>query len=483
MQKRILSLLLAAWMLIPLAACTKSEKPDADTGKANPKTSDSDSADSEAETEPVDTGIADSLETVNFDGEPYVIFGTDRTTGMVTAETLDDDSTMIQQAQYKAREAVQERFNCKISYVEPGGDDEAYALFQSLHSSGDTSYAVGFARDSLMISVMTSGLSMNLTNVSQFDFDAPWWTNSTEVLAIGDQRRIASSFLSYTCLYYARMVVINKGMAADLNLEIPYEKVFAGEWYLDDMIALASSASSDLNGDGIWDGDDRYGWANARDLLYTFQSSLGINFIIKDENNNPMYNNCVDRAEVYLQKMTSLLDNHVMYTDNAGYGNGMLANGGTLMCYCNLREVCNDPLYSSDIVYGFLPAPKLDETQEDYITSATDVFWAIPLITTSRADFIGTITEALQCQHYNLVRPAFFETTMKIRLSDAPEDAQVLDIIPRTLTIDLDYVHGVNMNSLFYTSSLTKLASQAKRAEGAIMKKVDNLITRTQNLP
>jgi hypothetical protein len=288
-------------------------------------------------------------------------------------------------------------------------------------------------------------------------------------------------------MYYVRVLVANKAVAADFNLTLPYEKVFAGDWYLDDLIEMCAAATADTNGDGRMTDEDNWGLAYVKGNLYTFQNSLGIDVFHKDADNMPYLDFDLDVAQGYLEKMEKLLENSA-FNDPAGdYGAHFFSDGRALFCYCNLREVCNI-IRNTDLSYGFIPAPKLDENQKEYITSATDAYWCVPTSAAARADMIGTVTEALSCQHYNHVRPAFYETTMKGKLADAPEDTAVLNMIPATMSIDFGYAYYQvitampTLRDLTNTTTSGKLASTYKKLSAALEKQLAATVEKYENL-
>lgn len=480
-SKRFLALMLA--MLLGssvLFSCAS------DAGEKNAETSAA--AETAAETDPAQTEPElpmDDLADADFEGASYIIGGTAaRTTTAITSAELTGE--VINDAQYNSARAVEDRFNVKISYEDLGVDDAATnTVIKGLVSGNDDTYSVVFNVDTEQMNLALAGHFINLKDVEQFNFDKPWWIDSTDTIGVGDKAYVASSYLSYFCLYYIRVLVMNKDMAADLGIEIPYEQVFEGNWYLDDLIELASIATIDLNGDGKMTADDRYGLSY--EVLYTMQSSMGIEIIDKDADNIPYLAFDVDRAGTYLAKIEELCDNYGFY--EVGYGATMFANGQSLFSYCNLREVCN-VIRDSEIRYGYLPCPKLDELQEDYMTVATDVYWGIPVSVAGKLDMAGTVTEALSCQHYNNVRPAFFETTMKSKLSGDENDMKVLDLVAERLSIDFAFAHQKNLGNITSLDDLYRdgiksgsLVSRYESFKGAIETKLANLIEVFEELP
>ncbi|MBR4960498.1 MAG: hypothetical protein IKY52_06350 [Clostridia bacterium] len=471
----MLSLLLSTSVLLSCAADKTEEAPDTD-------------ASAQTENTPAETGPAlpmDDLGDADFEGASYIIGGTGaRTTTAITSAELNGE--VINDAQYNSARAVEERFNVKISYEDLAVDDAGTTtVIKGLVAGNDDTYAVTFNVDTDQITLALSGHYMNLKAVPQFNFDKPWWIDSTDTISLGDKAYVASSYLSYYCLYYIRVLTMNKDMAADLGIEVPYEQVFEGDWYLDDLIELASLAAIDLNGDGTMTADDQYGLTY--EVLYTMQSSMGIKIIDKDKDNIPFLAFDIDRATTYLEKIENLCDNYGFY--EVGYGANMFANNKSLFCYCNLREICNI-IRDSEISYGYLPAPKLDEQQEDYMTVATDVYWGIPVSVAGKMDMVGTITEALSCQHFNNVRPAFFETTMKSKLAGDENDMKVLDLVAERLSIDFAFAYQKSLGSVTSLDDLYRdniksgnVASKYESFRSAIEQKLVTLVETFQDLP
>ena len=481
---RLLSLVLALLTGCSMFLSCASDKAEENTASA--EVTSGEAAAEETVPEETEPELAmDDLADTDLGGADYVIAGlSNRTTTAVTSSELNGE--VINDAQYNAARTVEERFNVNIGYEDlANADDLMETAIKGVVASGDDKYSVAFGVDTRQISLGLSGHYFNLKNIPQFNFDQPWWIDSTDTISIGDKAYVASSYLSYYCLYYMRVLVMNKDMGANLGIEVPYDKVFEGDWYMDDLTELAAIATIDTNGDGQMTADDQYGLSY--EVLYTLQSSMDIALIRKDENNMPYLAFDLDRAGKYLEKIEKLGNNYGFY--ETGYGANFFANNKSLFCYCNLREVCNI-IRDTEINYGYLPAPKLDELQEDYITCATDVYWGIPTTNTGKLDMIGTVTEALSCQHFNYVRPAFYETTMKTKLSGDENDIKILDLVAERLCIDFAFAYQNNISAVaslddLYRDGVTSdtLASKYKSSEKVLNKTLEKLLEKVADLP
>ena len=485
MLKRVLSLVFAVCLISSsLLACGEAA---ADAPSAPAQTGqDVIAGETEAETEGEEL-VYDDLADADFGGASYIIAGlSNRTATAVTSGELNGE--VINDAQYAAARAVEERFNVNVSYEDIAGDDDAMLnALKGLVLSGEEKYSVTFGVDTRSITAALNGYYHNLKSIPQFNWDQPWWIDSTETISVGGKSYVASSYLAYYCLYYMRLFVINKTIAADLGLELPYQKVRDGAWYFDDLLAMAEAVTADVDGDGSMTENDRYGISYG--ALYTLQSSCGINMISKDSDNMPYINLDAERALAYLNKAEPLFLDNGYNKDSDNYGANFFSNGQSLFCYCNLREVVNI-IRNSEIDYGFLPAPKLDELQNDYMTVATDVYWGIPVSCVSQLDMIGTVTEALSCQHYNYVRPAFFETTMKTKLSYSEDDSDMLDLVASKLSIDFGFAYQSNISAVGSIDDLIndkvksdKVASTYEKKRSSIEKALEKIVASYDELP
>ena len=58
-----------------------------------------------------------------------------------------------------------------------------------------------------------------------------------------------------------RIILFNKNLFTDLNIDYPYESVLEGTWVFDDFLEICKLGLADLNGDGkINYKDDRFGF-------------------------------------------------------------------------------------------------------------------------------------------------------------------------------------------------------------------------------
>ena len=242
--------------------------------------------------------------------------------------------------------------------------------------------------------------------------------------------------------------------------------------------------SLDLNGDGKMDGSDRWGLLNESPTFLLV--GCGVLYTTKDENDLPVVSFVNEHAVGAMEKVKSLLDdkNHVLdyfvmakgmdtsaFPHIYDYGRSRFAAGQLLMI-----DICADDIRQfadMDERYGILPNPKLDDAQSDYY-HLIDPFapvWALSSIQ-KQPELTGAAMEAWGYLSGDLVE-AFYETTMKKKRADAPEDAAMLDMVRASVRYELGTILDFGIASVIdnaYKSG--NLISSYEKQSGVIGKKI-----------
>ncbi len=476
--KRWICCLLAAAMLAALAAgCGETKKTDApavtgESGSAAPAAPETDPPETEAPG-------PDGLYPADFEGAVYTVVAYSQMAEGINAEELNGDN--VNDERYYSCRRVEERFS--VTLATEIQDIEPIQVMSEIVLSGDGTKAIFLPKSGLKSLVM-DGLLYNLFRVEQFDLDQPWWGNhDTEAVTIGkDKAYLGFSFLTWLRYAHAYALIINKPMAEKYNLTIPYQDVYDGTWTLDKYIAMCAAATADTNGNGKMDKSDDWGLTFEYNRYSPFQKSC-LHYVEKDENNMPYLAIDVDRAQTYLKKMETLIDNYA-WVGGGSFGLDKFVDGEALFCYLYLRAV-SSTVRNSQVQYGFLVPPKFDEDQEEYVTYAGGDAWGIPRTSAEQIDMIGTVTEALSYEMYTNVVPSFIETTMKGKLSDAPEDSRVLSMIPQISRVFFEaYLFGIGggLANLVENHSSSQLASTFASERERIEQTLADLLEKFEKL-
>lgn len=370
--------------------------------------------------------------------------------GIIHPEELTGE--VINDAVYNANLGVEETYNCGF---DPIILDSYPAVTQAVGlsvKSGMDEYDMSYNHDNQTVANAMNGYFLNIRVSDVFNFDAPWWTKTAEDFTVGGGMYFAANYATYSPLYFGFAMVFNKDIAEDNGLEIPYDRIFAGDWYLEDLISLTKDMNRDLDGDGkITLGRDQYGFMASTLGLVNLQVSLGISVLGKDEEGYLTFSVDEERLSAALDAMARLMENGLNKDDVPGepwgYGTVHFADGKVLFNYPQIVDIPAQ-MHDTDVRFGTLPPPKLDENQKDYISGSFDVYWAIPKTAYERLDTIATIIEGMGHNCFYDVLPAAYETTLQVRFADSPNDARAFEIIRDSMCVDIGYAFNERCTAL-----------------------------------
>lgn len=405
--------------------------------------------------------------------------------GIIHPEELTGE--VINDAVYNANLAVSETYDCTFDMIIL---DSYQAVTQAVGlsvKSGMDEYDMSYNHDNQTVANAMNGYFTSLRISDVFNFDAPWWTKTAEDFTVGGGLYFAANYATYSPLYFGFALVYNKDLAENYGITIPYERIFNGEWYLEDFIAMTKDTNQDLDGDGEMTlGRDQYGFMASSLGLVNFQVSLGISVLGKDEEGYLAFSVDQERLSKALDMMERLMENG-LNKDNVpgepwGYGTVHFADGKVLFNYPQIVDIPAQ-MHDTDVRFGTLPPPKLDETQKDYISGSFDVYWAIPKTAYKRLDTIATIIEGMGHNCYYDVLPAAYETTLQVRFADSPDDARAFEIIRDSMCVDVGYAFNERCTALseivraFSSMTSGTMASEIAKNESML----DKQISKTNN--
>ena len=471
MKKKLLCLFLALALLLP--ACGEAAQTDDQSSVSSDITAavsqEEETPSAPAETEP--TSLEDGLDSPDLQGYDFRILSCFYNDLDTWKYLLCDELTGIplNDAQYETKLYLEDRFNIQFSMIEGGSDEAAMNTFMDTVNSGDDVFDMHIGKNWRTCQLGYKGYCYNLRDIDEFDFDKPWWPPETvKQLTIGKKMFAASNYASYCGIHWTRVMVANKDLLAERNIDVPYDTVREGKWTLDALYSLTNGMSEDLNGDGTIGKDDIVALLGyGTNAYYCIQESADCSVYRRDEDNIPYLDLDVDRISAYVDKMRRLM----VGNDYRDGDTSEFANNIALFAFCEIRDAYN--IYrNSDVRYGFLPIPKFDEAQEKYISACTDTVWALPkTLSSAHESNTGIILEALSCHNYNYMLPVYLENTLKSRLADNPDDAEMLQLIADSRTIAFAFAMKLTYDNLIKDVVLTNtetasyLQKSAKLAE------------------
>lgn len=492
--QRILSAALALLTVsAALASCGETaETPVSGTGNQT-----------EAVTEPVteEGGVRDNIkdnlpDDLDFGGRTFRIFyANDIGQGDLIEGPEEQTGDIVDDAVFACNNAVRDRLNVDLVYS--SDDTAAWNTIAGIVSkqimAGDSTNDVFFGQQYGMATLISDGGLVNTYDLEYIDFSQPWWNNSyMNEMSIGhDKRFYLQGDYTLSAVKNPHVLFFNKSMylryydsADDL-----YAEVLDGKWTLDHLAAIARDSFVDLDNNGKSTEDDQLGYVTNQAAASTdpFAYCAGIPFVTRDAEGNVTIDMYQERAVTLVEKVVSFFHqegssylNERSVAETFMNGKSMFLGIHQLGSAKGLREMKED--------FGFLPYPKLEESQERYYSILADiVLTGIVPSSSMNTDIAGAVLEALNSETYRTVTPVWYETALKVKYARDDISSQIIDLVHDSATTNFLYAFspclntiGVYMRELVANGS-TDYMSKIKKSEKAVNKAFDKLITAYEN--
>ena len=471
--KRFFALLLASLLITgTLASCKKDEVVDEGTDNGtNVEVED------KAEFK-VPAGVAEGK---TFD--MYIAMASLKGSYVAEEETGDDMNDAVYQRNALVEEHTGADLQFTVSTRSTSGADqnEETSLIRTLIQSGDDTYdAFAHVQHTGMPTLIEEKLFVNWNDIPYVKLDNPWWySNVKRDISFGNKIFCMTGDYNFYSFSTTECLAFNKTMMDELGLEYPYEMVFDGTWTHDKFVEYIKAGTSDLNGDGVMDRDnDRYGFGGWQyEQLQALFAGYGGEAIAKDDNNMPVLN--VDNQLTYtiIDKMLEIFDCEGAFFEGktSGLDDKMFREGRLLFNDSFLNHISNmRSLENIDI--GFVPFPKLDETQKEYYSRTANIsgLTYIP-ITNTDLDMTGAVLEAMAYYSSSTIMPAYFDVILTIKSTRDIESEEMIPII-RNSSRFMDMVIGFTGSNIVTARNGNTLASHVAANKDVWNDKIDTLI-------
>ena len=348
------------------------------------------------------------------------------------AEDLDGET--MNDAIFERNRRVSETYGVNFKMFSVSGDDEGKEAMNTI-MAGDDSYDILVCHARRLSQYSHNDLLLEWNeNLPYIDLDGEWWNqDARDNLSIAGKLYTCAGDISYMNLGAADCMFYNKRILADIGAADIYDTVRDGNWTLDVFSELVKKGASDLNGDGKWGDEDRYGlsgYSNHIDntLMCGFGSILSIG---KDKDDIPYFDLDNETSIAKMTKLAGIVGGDDGFAYKGKDWGGSFTNGNALfMCDSVFAAVS---MRDSEVEFGIIPTPKWDEEQENYINNGGSPFFMTVPITSEDLDRTGAIMEALAYDSMGLIDKAMYDIVLKGKSARDEESADMLDIIFSTL--------------------------------------------------
>ncbi|MBQ8551377.1 MAG: hypothetical protein IJ428_01030 [Clostridia bacterium] len=384
----------------------------------------------------------------------------------IVVEDEESRADVVKKAIFDRNLAVEELLNIKIVTEEVFGISAVRSTATQAIMSQDDLYDVILPSITHAATMIQEDYLVPLSELPYMDLSKPWYDQRCiEELQVNGDNYFFFSDITIRNLDAIWLYYFNKQMIDTYNLDDPYELVENGTWTMDKMTEMIKATTHD-NGDGIWTKDDNWGLV-AHDYVIT-ASYVGTGERIATANADGDISLTMNNNRVYdvIDSVTGMFNYWIRYSLTArGYGKadpygfeasdnygellGVFTSGNALFmgeCMAAIEDMRN-----SDIEFGIVPSPKLDEEQDEYYSAVNYIAacMAVP-VTNSDLERTSVVIEALAAESHDTLLPAYYETAIKSKYTRDTVSSDMLDLILDSVSYDLGiYYNWGNLSGRF----------------------------------
>lgn len=373
------------------------------------------------------------------------------------------NNTSLNDASYARNKLMEERLGIKLNFILQPGVPTAVGIYEAFSEklsnavnagTGDFDAIAGFSLGPASWAI--NGYIINLKDVKYLDFEKPWWSYSVLENAFYDSIYYASTNCSGSVLDQLTVTFYNRQMLADNGINDVEDLVFEGKWTIDKIFEYSKDLGVDSNEDGVEDLNDTYGLV-FQHTVYTdsFFYGSGMNLTRNNPNTGLPEFTLLDSGEMeravnLINKMVSAIATkdvlmtktnadsievlNVLSENRSAFFVGMLSGTSSI----------SDPK-----IWGVVPTPKLNEEQENYITTPNNDFdmWCIPLDAID-PDMSGAIMEAYASGCYRTVAPAYYDVNLSYRYSNDENGVKIFSMIRQNVKLDFGRLNSFAIGTI-----------------------------------
>ncbi len=448
MTKKILALVLAGLMLLAALVACGTDEPAADGG------TDAGNGDDVIDTSEQTRSTQDDLGEYDFNGGKYKILSRESTAyefDEKNKEGSGGDNVSKKVAERNAM--VEQRFNVKIETESVEGAFDSTVFTGKINAEiaqGYTSFALVSGHANRLAQLAVDGAGMDMNKLEGVNYTKQWWSEAfyNECL-IDDKTYLMIGDIAYSMYERMEVVYFNQTMIDANNLcDDMYALVATWddngnvtvnkEWTYEKMKTMALTVPNATTVDQ----QDEFGLIVNSHAVKALLTGMEVQFTKRDENGRhrmvaELDTNTVTIIDNLVDDVS--LNNTIRWnkkdtsTDET-FATPKFAEGKVLFYVAELRQAAG--IVGMKQEFGVLPTPLKDGLQESYHTGGRDEMSGVMVLQGfSNVEMAGVITEALAMYSYQLVRPEYYEVTLKTRYTDDVRMGKMLDFIRKNYTI------------------------------------------------
>lgn len=453
------SLILAAAILANLVSCG-SEPVEIGGGEV--------STSAEATTEPETSPL--KLPEMTFEGKELRFLSRAITDTVVRyyseIAVSEENGETMNDAVYRRTVAIEDQY--KVKLVNDVSEDVT-GTFTNSFMAGDDNWDVIVGGFSKMIGVaVNGGYFADLSSLPYIDFDNPWWDKRVaEDLSISGRVFTAIGAMNTWTDSHTYAVIFNKELAEQYSVDA-YGMVDRNEWTLDNFSSILRKVTNDLDGNGEWDENDRYGACSEYFNFLVHMTGCGAQIMSHNKDGIPEYSfdeRFYSAAEKVTAMMTGgdcLLAEAYSYKESDPWTNIIRKNfraGNSLFYVGGIEQLLIFRDLETDI--GLLPMPKYDASDE--YAHTFNISWSSIMSVSalsSQQEMAAYLLEAMNYQSSICDSLDYYDIVLSRKAMRDEDSIRMLEIVRSTRTMNFEYAFSfLNLRNIYNSIIKAKDAS------------------------
>jgi len=449
-MKKLTAFLLALLTVTSIfASCSGGDQP-------------SDTTDSASQNEtPTETTAAEVLPNYltlegNFNGKEFRILGMIHNSysqfSNFEIDVEAENGDVVNDAVYKRNRTIEEKYNVdivqKLAEIDQKSANTAhYQHYQSILLAGEDDFDMMFVSMRDAASVINNKFTIDLNTLPYIDFEEDYWNKAVvnDAISINGKLPLTNSDFSLVDKKRCYILAYNRDLHKEYSDLVLEDMVHDGEWTFDVFTELMAGVYSDLNGDGVHNQHDQWGFhTDSPHALSALVTGMGGRFIYKDKDDTPVVNLLDERMVSAVDKVYEKIISKPEYffdETKVSWGKDAAVKFpvGTTLFMATFPQSLPNYSAQCEFDYGVIVWPKYDEAQERYYTFADrfgTVLFGVPVTNTDH-ELAGFMLEVLSGYSTDTTLNAYYEVSCKTKYTYDETSADMLDMIFDGLTFDL----------------------------------------------
>lgn len=443
-MKKILCLLLAALMMLSICACGETNEGDENASKADGTSAEADTADPDY--------VCDLPTDLDYKGDKVnIIFA--KATGRddeLVSEGLGYGT--ISDAVYERNVAVEEQLKVTLNQIPEDGLVATKVDTDIKSGLGD--YDIVVNGTYMAITPALTGKYLDLSKLENIDTSKRYWTlgyNDMVTFTEDNRQFLASGPVAISMFRLMFLTIYNKTLFEANQEQDLYDVVMNGEWTLDYQYGVLSEKYVDTDGDSKKSEGDTFGFVTGDTVsVDPYMVAADLHMITKDVDTRDLIFNAEALAPLsdLVDKVQLIYNDASTYVykgatnDDVGktYITELFAESRALMATIMFWNMENNYNELGALSYGIAPIPKFSTEQKNYYSYVQDQVSSFGISAVigdeNRQEMLAAVLECMAYHSYQLVRPAYYDTSLSSRYMQDPQSKEILDLIFDSLNFD-----------------------------------------------